>query len=109
MMRPYWVKPATSAARKGGPEEAAPALNLQTVPNPFEERLQLRFTLQNPAAIMIRIYDEKGAVVKQLYRGENKEGPQLVTIDGSAWRSGIYFCELLVNGERTVRKIILEK
>ncbi len=113
MMRPYVVEKAgnlvTAKVVDNEATEGLSSLNLQTVPNPFAGSFQLRYQLDKPANVVVTIYDEKGAVVKKIYRGNENAGPRDLSIDGQAWRNGIYFCELLVDRIKTVRKMVLEK
>lgn len=113
MMRPYLVQNAgTMATAKSMENINGTGLlspNLQTVPNPFAGSFQLRYQLVKSAKVVISIYDEKGALVRRIYRGEESAGPRELSIDGQAWRNGVYFCELLIDGTKTVQKMVLEK
>jgi spore coat protein A, manganese oxidase len=108
MMRPYLVQPATVAGKKSViPVE--PDMELKAVPNPFNSRLSLQFRLKEPSMVTLTIYNAQGATVKQLYKGRTDAGPQIIELDGSNLSNGTYFCELIVNGEKLVRKLVLEK
>ncbi|HEU4902923.1 MAG TPA: multicopper oxidase domain-containing protein, partial [Flavisolibacter sp.] len=111
MMRPYLVKPATQMAitPQSMPVNEEQNLHLQVVPNPFNGTLQLRFTLDRSASVTVNVYDSKGAFVKQAYKGNDNAGQKQVAINGSEWRSGVYFCEILIGEKRAMRKLVLEK
>lgn len=113
MMRPYLVEPAgngTSAVSSEGRSiEEALLPDLQTIPNPFAGQLQVRFTLKKSAAVTIRVLDAKGALVSQVVNGLTMAGPQQYAIQGRDWSNGVYFLEVLIDGQKTVRRIVLEK
>lgn len=113
MMRPYLVEPAgngTSAVSPGGKSiEEVLLPDLQTIPNPFAGQLQVRFTLKKAAAVTIRVHDGKGALVSQVVNGQSMAGPQQYAIQGRDWSNGVYFLEVLIDGQKTVRRIVLEK
>ena len=108
MMRPYFVQPATIAGKKSV-IQAEPDMEFKAVPNPFNNRLRLQFTLRQTATVSLIIYNAQGAVVRQLYQGRKDAGVQEFELDGTKLSSGTYFCELIVNGEKLVRKLVLEK
>jgi spore coat protein A len=108
MMRPYFVQPATIAGKKSV-IQAEPDMEFKAVPNPFNSRLRLQFTLRQTATVSLIIYNAQGAVVRQLYQGRKDAGVQEFELDGTKLSSGTYFCELIMNGEKLVRKLVLEK
>ena len=108
MMRPYFVQPATIAGKKSV-IQAEPDMEFKAVPNPFNSRLRLQFTLSKTTTVSLIIYNAQGAVVRQLYQGRKDAGVQEFELDGTKLSSGTYFCELIMNGEKLVRKLVLEK
>ena len=108
MMRPYFVQPATIAGKKSV-IQAEPDMEFKAVPNPFNSRLRLQFTLRQTATVSLIIYNAQGAVVRQLYQGRKDAGVQEFELDGTKLSSGTYFCELIVNDDKLVRKLVLEK
>ena len=108
MMRPYFVQPATIAGKKSV-IQAEPDMEFKAVPNPFNSRLRLQFTLSKTTTVSLIIYNAQGAVVRQLYQGRKDAGVQEFELDGTKLSNGTYFCELIVNGEKLVRKLVLEK
>ena len=111
MMRPYFVHPANSSGTKKSidPAENQPATELTISPNPFNNDLTIQFDLKESSTVTVKIYDAKGALVKQLYNGNNDTGFKKLKLDGSNWSNGIYFCEVNINGQQIVRKLILNK
>ena len=113
MMRPFYVgemnhQPNMSriATATSGLEKQ---LQLQTIPNPFSSHFTVRFTLHQPSAVVINMYDGKGSLVKRIYSGKLPEGMQQINVDGTNNTNGIYYCEVIINGQRILRKMILQK
>ncbi len=113
MMRPFLVSAAGTAAMKEMPaaisEEAESTYELETLPNPFSNTLTIRFNLKQPTQVSLNIYDSKGIMVQQVFTGNKGPGQQQFTIDGSRWSNGSYFCEVVINNHRMVRKLVLQK
>lgn len=78
----------------------------QNYPNPFESRTTIPFTLPNDADVHFFIIDGMGHVVNSFDR-HFPAGPQSVSIDMSAYSSGVYFYGIVVDGKRLMRKMIL--
>lgn len=111
MMRPYFVQavnnPATKKSTRDTKRESPTELNI--TPNPFNNKLAIQLKLEEISSVILNIYDVKGALVKQLYRGNSEAGLQKFELDGTHWSSGTYFCQVIVNGRQLLRKLILNK
>ena len=59
--------------------------------------------------VTINIYDSKGALVKKVQNRTMNKGEQQINVDGLEWTKGLYFCELIINNQRIVRKMVLQK
>jgi len=71
----------------------------QNVPNPFNPRTTIAFTLAKPGRTTLRIFDLGGRAVATLVDGELTAGPHRVEWDGRDQRgrqmaSGIYYYQL---------------
>jgi len=110
MMRPYFVHPVNGSVTKKSidPVEKSP-VELSMVPNPFNNNLNIQFYLNQPSTVTVNIYDAKGALVKKLYNSNNDSGYKTLKLNGSNWSNGIYFCEIIINGQQIVRKLVLKK
>jgi flagellar hook assembly protein FlgD len=84
-------------------------LQLRMLPNPFRSDLKVQLRLPQASEVSIIVYDAMGKVVQQVVRGQHVAGLQEFRIDGSRWSNGTYFCEVVVNNQRTVRKLTLSK
>lgn len=83
-------------------------LDLMVFPNPVVDRLSLVLNVDKTTDSRIVIYDELGRQVekehlKRLYTGEN-----LIEMNISNYRSGIYFVSLTINNKTVVKQIIKE-
>jgi len=110
MMRPYFVHPANMATPKKTTDASVESpLDLTVAPNPFYNDLMIQFNLKETSTVTVNIYDAKGALVKQLYNSKNDSGFKRLKLNGSNWSNGIYFCEITINGQQTLRKLVLNK
>jgi flagellar hook capping protein FlgD len=92
-------EPAAGAVT-GVPVEGQPPRGaLLTSPNPFVGGTSLAFTLAEPEAVTLEVYDFSGRLVRSLARGWLPAGPRRVTWDGRdggghRTAPGIYFARL---------------
>jgi spore coat protein A len=114
MMRPFFV----GEMKDGHAENAAPALSdlafekqvqLALMPNPFAQSFRIQFTLPRSSDVMVNLYDGNGKLVKKLPSRNLLTGRQLLVIDGTDLVNGIYYCEITINRQRIVRKMVLQK
>ena len=112
MMRPYFIGDmetgAITKATNAGPEFEK-QIQLRLLPNPFSTDLKIQVQLPQPSAVSISIYDVTGSRIRQVFSGQRGAGLQQFSIDGSQWSNGTYFCEIVVNNQRIVRKLTLRK
>ncbi len=81
----------------------------QNYPNPFNPSTQIPFTLNQPAAVKLTVYDITGRQVATLVNQHMNAGQHRATFDAGNLASGPYFYELNVDGAREVRKMLLIK
>ncbi|MEO8146523.1 MAG: T9SS type A sorting domain-containing protein [Bacteroidia bacterium] len=74
-------------------------------PNPFQENLSISIQKQYFKQVLITIKDILGQIVF-IEEDENLNNNYSKTIDLSFLSNGIYFVELYIEGERTVKKIV---
>lgn len=90
--------------KETGPSTAAPSIknNLknytlyQNYPNPFNPATTIKFTLEKPESVNIKIYDIKGALIRELMNKKANAGSNKIVWDGknehgNIVTSGIYF------------------
>lgn len=86
----------------------------QNIPNPFNPRTEIRFTLPVPSRVTLDVLNLAGRVVAVLEDGFVESGEHAVVWDGSdasgrRAASGTYFYRLRADGEAETRKMILLK
>lgn len=89
-------------------------LTLLVSPNPFGERLMLRYSLVAPGLVLLRIHDLTGRLVKTLVRGEQKPGGYGLIWDGTDEQGrrlapGIYFCRLINGNLALTEKLVMNR
>lgn len=67
-------------------------------PNPFNDRTNLRFDLDEPMHVELIVYDLMGRRVATLVDEVKDQGPHFVTFDGTRLASGTYMAVLRTNG-----------
>lgn len=82
---------------------------LPNYPNPFNPKTQLRFEVDQPENIGIRIFSMAGQLVTEIPRAMYSTGMHSITIDGSAWASGIYVVNVITDAGRLHSKLTLVK
>jgi spore coat protein A, manganese oxidase len=110
MMRPFMVlENNTSNTKSMNTGLFEKEINLQTFPNPFNNNLNIQFNIKKESFVSINVYDSKGMLVKQLADGNRSEGLQQYYLNGSNLSSGVYICEVVVDNQRMLRKLVLQK
>ncbi len=88
----------------GETANGAPALTLDTFPNPSAARATVRFTLAAAADVRLDAFDVLGRRVAVLAAGPQAAGSHDVALDTSALPAGIYMLRLTAGGDtRTTR------
>jgi spore coat protein A, manganese oxidase len=112
MMRPLYVHGNETVTKNKVRQPAAEMeeqLQLQTRPNPFSSVLKIRLYLPTNAKLAIKVYDNTGRLMSQVFNGKRNSGLQEFSFNGSHWSNGVYFCEVIVNDQRLMRKLVLQK
>ena len=92
---------------------------LANYPNPFNPETWIPYHLANASDVTITIYDARGAVVRQLDLGHQREGYYTHRSRAAYWdgrndvgervASGIYFYQLQVDNVSRLRKMVILK
>ncbi len=96
------VSPVTAVA-----PPVAPANGLQLSPNPASQEVRLAINVANQGEGQLRVLDVQGRTVKAVSLGYLSAGLHQQSLDLSTMPDGIYMVELLVNGARTVQKLVV--
>ncbi len=100
---------AVSEVTTGGPQAMILA---GAVPNPFNPRTEIRYTLPGAGPVTLRVHDVRGRLVRELVAGSQAAGPHLVLWDGRdsggrAVASGTYYARLVFAGRSRVTAMTL--
>ena len=84
----------------------------QNYPNPFNHATHIGFTLQQPAAVSLQVFNTHGQLVTTLVEGIRPAGTYQTVWDGrdaqgQAVSSGAYIVRLDAGGQQATRKMIL--
>jgi hypothetical protein len=100
-------------------QQELPNVPTQTVlhqnhPNPFNPTTVIRYELSKAGMVSLRIYDARGALVRDLYEGHRPAGRYEVGWDGANERgervaSGVYFYVLQTPDVRLTKKMVCLK
>jgi PKD repeat protein len=97
------VEPELSTAK-------APVTGLeQNVPNPFNPRTTIAFTLAADGNVRLDVFDVTGRRVTTLVDGVKSAGRHAVDFEASSFSSGIYFYRLIAGGVVEQKKMVLLK
>ena len=81
----------------------------QNYPNPFNPVTTIKYTLDNPGRVSIKVYDITGRLVSTLINENKSPGEFLVSWDATSFASGVYFYKLEALGETLIRSLTLIK
>ncbi len=103
-----------SASAENPPELPLQAELLPVYPNPFNPTLFIPFRLNAPAQTSIRVYNNRGQLVRSLDSGAKAAGDHQTVWDGSdsagkPCGTGVYFINLQAGGQSLTRKAVLVK
>jgi spore coat protein A len=114
MMRPFYVGTVPADLTKKKNAIAADfalenELELKVIPNPFNDNATIQFKLASEKKVSIRLYDSRGRFVKEVYQGVQSAGLRRVVLDGTHLTNGVYFCEIILNDQMILRKLVLQR
>jgi hypothetical protein len=81
-----------------------PDFGLNVFPNPASESLKVEYNLNNASTVGLVIYDNNGAIVRQLQNQLETTGKYQKSFDITGLAAGNYMLELTVNNERKMIK-----
>jgi hypothetical protein len=90
-----------------------PAFHLEAaVPNPFNPRTRLAFSLDHPGPVRLELFNVTGQRVRILLRGDKPAGRHTLTLeaageDGHPLASGLYFVRLETADGQQIQRILL--
>ncbi len=81
----------------------------QNVPNPFQTKTQISFTLSKAADVWLSVYDINGREVSRLLKARKPAGTYRLTFDATRIPAGTYFYRLQAGGFVQVKRMVLLK
>lgn len=81
----------------------------QNYPNPFNPTTIIRYSLPQSGTVQLTIYNILGEKVLSLVDAYQKAGERRVRWQANSLPSGIYFCQLKVDGKTITKKLALIK
>ena len=81
----------------------------QNYPNPFNSRTSIEYELAQASPVHMRVIDVNGRVLATLCNGLQSAGLHTVIWDAKDAPSGVYFCELLCQETRLLKRMLLVK
>jgi hypothetical protein len=81
----------------------------QNYPNPFNPSTNIQFSINEPGAVSLKVYDMTGREVASLIDGRMNAGEHTVRFDASNLSSGVYIYVMQSNGVRLTNKMTLIK
>lgn len=101
---PIIQSPETSAREKNIPVTFA--LH-QNYPNPFNPTTTLSYDIPTESFVSIKIYDETGREVREIFKGVRSRGTYSEPFDGTGLASGVYYGRMEAQGYVDTKKMIL--
>ena len=92
-----------AAGEGGGP---TPMVLLQTHPNPFDRRSNIRYEVPRDAFVTLKVYDALGRLVTTLVSSEHAAGSYETELDGRDLAGGVYFYRLTAGKYRDAQKVL---
>ena len=82
---------------------------LTNYPNPFNPLTTLTFSLNQPGAVQLSLYDVLGRQIESILQGQMSAGPHSITLNASSLASGTYVARLVTPQGSSVRVLNLVK
>ena len=103
--------PAVSTAVKEKIHSLQPETTIleQNYPNPFNMSTKFRYTLSKTGHVIVRVYDLKGGLVRELVNSTMSQGSHEAVFNASGLPSGIYLIRVETGNTVGTRKIVLQK
>lgn len=92
-----------------------PSVELQSnigeiYPNPANDRIEFSFTLSRPAFVNIEIFNSVGEKLALVHNGTVNFSANAVSFNGvKDFPSGVYYCVVTIDGQKTTRKFTVAR
>jgi hypothetical protein len=78
-------------------------------PNPFNPVTRIRFSVNGPCHVTVRVFDSRGRLVQTLFQGFKYTGTYELTFMPRNAASGVYTAVVQAGEKRRVQKMVLQK
>lgn len=89
-----------------GVNEIENATEVSVSPNPFNNEANINFNLKSDASVSVKVTDLAGRVVMTIPATQMNAGTQSISIDGSAFKAGVYNYTLSVDNNVITKRIV---
>lgn len=92
-----------------GVSEAGNGAGLKLFPNPASDIVNIEYTLNEKAAVSIRLMDLTGRCVKEVYKGHQAQGMQQLSFSIAGLPGGAYLLEFISPAHHSVQKLFVSE
>ena len=78
-------------------------------PNPFNNTVNLSFTLQTPGNVKLEVFNTHGIKAATLEEGNFSSGAYKTNWNAESFPSGVYFIRLTADNQTAIQKLVLQK
>jgi hypothetical protein len=107
-VRAFRTSPAGVVAPEVEPRMSQPTL-YQNYPNPFNPTTKIRFAIEKPRWVTLKVFDVLGKEIGTLVDGEMSAGEYERTFDASSLAAGVYFYRLESGRFVTSKRFVVVK
>lgn len=84
-------------------------ISIKTYPNPFTEKTTIRYELYENSFVNLVLYDMFGKEVKTLENRKQEAGIYNYQLEATNLQKGVYYCNLISNGQSKTVQLVLIK
>jgi hypothetical protein len=95
--------------RSDSPFSVFSQTEVSNYPNPFNPSTKIVFGIENKAKVALSVFNSLGQQVAELVNGQLEAGRHEYEFNGAKLPSGVYFYNLNIDGNASVRKMMLIK
>ncbi len=103
-----YIDDLTISGAVGLDENLAHKIGLSIYPNPTKDESVMQFNLEQASTVSIDVMDVSGRKVSQIANKTLNSGMHYLKINSEQLDAGIYFVQMNINGERAVKKLVVE-
>jgi hypothetical protein len=95
---------------KGDNRQPPSSLELSVYPSPYFDQTTMSFIAPEDGVVHLAIFDITGALVKEVFRGEVKEGQSYqFTADAADFKGSLYISKLTMGEQSSYQKLMLNR